>query len=111
MRSGLEDTFAHYIRFLAPDLAARMVEQHPVGAGRKFRFDFAFPAERLGIELEGGLWSRGAHSRPAGIQRDIEKHNFAVLNGWKVLRFSTDDIEDDPEDVIATIRTVIERTA
>lgn len=63
------------------------------------------------VELHGGLWSRGAHSRPQGIQRDMNKANFAVMNGWRVLYFSTDDLEDDPEDVIATIRTVVERTA
>lgn len=107
--SGLEDTFSYYMRFLAPDLAARMVEQHPVGAGRRYRFDFAWPADLVAVELHGGLWSRGAHSRPQGIQRDLNKQNFAVLNGWRVLYFSTDDVEDDPEDVINTIRTVLER--
>ena len=88
-----------------------MVEQWPIGPGRRYRFDFAFPDEHVGIELQGGLWSRGAHSRPQGIQRDMNKLNFAALNGWRVLQFSTDDLEDDPDDVINTIRTVLERTA
>lgn len=110
MTSELETAFQSYIRFLAPDLAAGMVAQHPVGPGRKFRFDYAFPAARLGIELEGGLYSGGAHARPAGILRDMEKGNFAVLHGWRVLRFATQHIEGDPESVIAMIRTALEGT-
>lgn len=107
--SELETAFESYIRFLAPDLAAGMVAQHPVGPGRKFRFDYAFPAARLGIELEGGLYSGGAHARPAGILRDMEKNNFAVLHNWRVLRYSTQHVTGDPEGMIAQIRTVLER--
>ena len=32
--------------------------------------------------MKGG----GAHSRPANIERDMEKHNAATLSGWKILR-------------------------
>lgn len=46
--SSLEDTFAVYMAALAPDLAARMVEQHRIAPGRKFRLDFAFPAGTAG---------------------------------------------------------------
>lgn len=63
------------------------------------------------VELHGGLWSRGAHSRPQGIQRDMNKANFAVMNGWRVLYFSTQDIETDPESCIAVIRQVVNGAA
>ena len=106
--SGLEDTFAVYMATFAPDLAARMAEQHPIAPPRKFRLDFAFVPERLGIELEGGLYSGGAHARPAGILRDMEKANFAVLNGWRILRYATQHIEGDPLAVIAEIRQALE---
>jgi very-short-patch-repair endonuclease len=30
----------------------------------------------------------GAHSLPSNIERDIEKGNAAVMDGWRVLRFT-----------------------
>lgn len=67
---------------LQPDVEHRF---HPT---RRWRFDFAFPALRLGVEVEGGLYSRGRHVRPAGYEADLEKYNAAALAGWMVLRFS-----------------------
>lgn len=56
---------------------------------RKFRFDFAWRQPlKLAVEIEGAIWTKGAHSTPMGILRDIEKYNLAVLLGWSVLRFT-----------------------
>jgi very-short-patch-repair endonuclease len=60
----------------------------------RYRFDFAFLASMLAIEVEGGIWSKGAHSRPKGIIRDITKGNLAVLSGWRVLRYTPEMIKD-----------------
>jgi very-short-patch-repair endonuclease len=111
MASSLERTFIYYLRFLCPDLAVGMVEQYKIVPDRKWRWDFAWPEKKVAIECHGGLYSGGAHTRPAGVQRDMNKANAATVAGWRVLYFSTDDIEDDPEDVINTVRAVVERTA
>jgi len=55
---------------------------------RKWRFDFAYPALRIGIECEGGIHSGGRHVRGTGYERDLDKYNAAVLCGWNVVRFS-----------------------
>ena len=55
---------------------------------RRFRFDFAWPAERLAVEVEGGIHMRGRHTRAAGYESDCAKYNLAVLCGWRVLRFT-----------------------
>lgn len=60
---------------------------------RRFRFDFAWPFLKLAVEVEGGVFSAGAHSRPLGIIRDMEKGNLAVLLGWSVLRFTPAQIK------------------
>jgi very-short-patch-repair endonuclease len=57
---------------------------------RRWRFDFAYPKIKLAIELEGGIWSRGRHTRGIGYIKDCEKYNAAVLQGWKVLRYTSD---------------------
>lgn len=55
---------------------------------RKFALDYAWPHAKLGVEVEGGVWSGGAHGRGSGILRDMEKQNVAVVLGWRILRFT-----------------------
>lgn len=56
---------------------------------RKWRVDFAFPGIRLAVEIEGGTWSGGRHTRGAGYEADLEKYNALAMAGWRVLRFTT----------------------
>jgi len=53
---------------------------------RRWRLDFAWPALRVAVEIEGGIWVRGRHTRPTGFLRDAEKYNEAALAGWTLLR-------------------------
>lgn len=57
---------------------------------RKWRFDFAMPEAMLAVEIEGGVFVRGRHTRGAAFVGDCEKYNAAVLLGWRVLRFVPD---------------------
>lgn len=57
---------------------------------RKWRFDFAWSAQKVAVEIEGGVWSGGRHTRPATFEADCEKYNEAAILGWRVLRFSTE---------------------
>lgn len=59
---------------------------------RKWRFDFAYSDDMIAIEVEGGVWSRGRHTRGSGFIKDCEKYNAAALLGWTVLRFPGDMI-------------------
>ena len=44
----------------------KLVEEHYFNPARKWRFDFAHLESRVAIELEGGIWSGGRHTRPPG---------------------------------------------
>jgi very-short-patch-repair endonuclease len=70
---------------------------------RKFRLDFAIPRIKFGVEIEGGLWVNGAHSRPSGILRDMEKGNLLTLLGWSTLRYSASQVRSG-----AAIREIAE---
>ena len=53
---------------------------------RRWRFDMAWPERLVALEVEGGVWTGGRHSRGKGMMSDMEKYNTAVLAGWRVLR-------------------------
>jgi very-short-patch-repair endonuclease len=59
---------------------------------REWRFDYAISVLNLAFECEGGLWINGRHSRGSGYQEDLDKYNVAAIMGWRVIRFSVDDI-------------------
>lgn len=54
--------------------------------GRRFRFDFAWPDRKLAVEVDGGVWKAGKHTRGAGVQVDAEKSVLAWEAGWRVMR-------------------------
>lgn len=80
------------------------VSEHKGIEGRKFRFDCANPSKKIAIEIEGGLWITGRHNQPIGMIQDMEKYNLAVLNGWKVLRYTTDTVRKSPWKIIEAVR-------
>ena len=62
------------------------VREHRFHAVRRWRFDYAWPQQRVALEVEGGVWTGGRHTRGAGFLGDLEKYNAAVLAGWRVVR-------------------------
>ena len=58
---------------------------HPT---RKWRFDAAWPNNMLALEIEGGIFSEGRHTRGKGFIQDLEKYNSATVLGWRILRVS-----------------------
>jgi very-short-patch-repair endonuclease len=65
---------------------------HPT---RKWRFDFAWPYKFVALEVEGGVWSQGRHTRGSGFVKDMEKYNAASSLGWRIFRFTPSEIKDN----------------
>ena len=80
-------------------------QEYKFYASRKWRFDFAWLDEYVAVEVEGGIWVRGRHTRGKGYLADMEKYNEAVLLGWKILRYPPDVMESVK--VAASIRKLI----
>ena len=72
-----------------------------------WRFDFAWPNEKVAVELEGGTWIKGAHTRGNHYRSDCEKYNFAQISGWKVLRFTGDMLEENPTKCIKLVQLLL----
>ena len=88
--SVLETDFAFQLHFAEQLEAVRELRFAPP---RRWRFDFAFPAERVAVEINGALGS-GRHSRRAGQEADFEKYNAACELGWRVLLYGPTSIRD-----------------
>jgi len=85
--------------------------------GRKWAFDFCWviPANMswshytimLAVEIEGGVYSSGRHTRGAGFEADCEKYNAAIMEGWRVLRYTPGMLTAKPQECIYQIITLL----
>ena len=62
---------------------------HPV---RRWRLDYAWPAQKVGLENDGGVWVNGGHNRGSGYVQDTVKRNELACLGWRVLRCQPRDL-------------------
>lgn len=62
------------------------IAEYRFDAPRRWRFDWAWPECRVALEVEGGVWSGGRHTRGGGFLGDMEKYNRAAELGWRVFR-------------------------
>jgi len=65
-------------------------------ATRKWRSDYAWPDKNLLVELEGGVFTQGRHTRSMGFIGDCDKYNAAALDGWTILRYTVEHINKRP---------------
>ncbi|PJG67809.1 PDDEXK family nuclease [Acinetobacter seifertii] len=68
-------------------------QEYKFHAERNWRADFLITATNILIEVEGGIWSNGRHTRGKGYLGDMEKYNAAAVMGFKVLRFDTQQVK------------------
>lgn len=71
-----------------PEREARF---HPI---RKYRADFLFRQHNLIVEIDGGVFNMGAHTRGAGYTRDRERDAEAMILGFKTLRVTPEMVYD-----------------
>lgn len=91
--------FLHIWRLLGGPALYPEFRFHPT---RRWRFDFAHELSRVAIELNGGVWSHGRHTRGKGYLADREKINAATALGWRVFELGTGQIN------VASIQQIID---
>lgn len=72
-----------------------------------WRFDICYPIQRLAIELQGGTWTRGRHSRGSGQTSDYTKHNYATRRGWRIIYFTSDMFKRDRSACIDLVKEML----
>lgn len=105
-KSDLERAFLSQWRILAPELDPPEREITGACPPSNARLDFGFPEIKLGIEIHGGIWTSGRHTRGKGFWADRIKLRRAILNGWVVLEYVTNDVLDDPVTMIEEIKAL-----
>ena len=60
---------------------------------RKYRADFCWIEQRLIVEVDGGSWVAGRHTRGAGFEADHARDALAMIHGWRVLRCTPKQVE------------------
>ncbi len=64
-----------------------LTREYQFDKARRWKFDFAFPSQKLAIEVDGRY-----HRTHRGQHADSEKFNEAVRQGWRVLRLPADNL-------------------
>lgn len=99
--SKAEEELAFQLNATGIDGFVREYRFHDV---RRWRFDFAWPSRKVAVEVEGGTFTGGRHTRGLGFRKDCEKYNTALLDGWKVLRFPAEQISSgEPLEMIEAL--------
>lgn len=104
--SPLEERFLEVFRTLNPDGSLRPRREYRFCPTRKWKFDFAWPAKRVFVEMEGGIRGKSRHTVAGGFIRDCEKYNTATFLGWVGIRIPTGGVN---EEIVTQIQDFIRR--
>lgn len=88
-KSKLEDELSQQLKLLK---VKKPVREYRFSNTRRFRFDFAWPQEKVACEVQGGIWVGGRHNRGKGYENDCDKLNLCQLDGWLLLYVTTTHI-------------------
>ena len=84
----------------AMSLPVKVRRQHPIG---RHIADFAVPARKLVIEIDGG-------QHATALARDTARSRMLAARGWRVIRFWNSDVMSNLAGVLQTIAEELERT-
>lgn len=92
---SIKDGMMREYRFLAPD--------------ELWKFDFAWPKQMVGIEIEGGIYAGGRHTRGKGFENDCTKYNTAAVEGWIILRFGPNHVRREIAETLDIVKKALNK--
>jgi len=76
---------------------------------RRWRIDYLF--EDVAVEIEGGVFIQGRHSRGVGLTKDAQKYNCLQLLGYRLLRFTAKQAKQNPVWCAKFIKAMLQQEA
>ena len=81
------------------ELGLGFVREYSFCDGRKWKFDYVLKHKAsdpwaVAVEIEGAVWQQGRHTRGSGYVKDLEKYRMASALGYKLFRFTTEEVLD-----------------
>ena len=70
-----------------------------LGDGQLARVDFAWPEQRLIVEIDGFEW----HATRDALRRDHARQRKLELGGWMVLRYTADEVRNNPQTLLTEV--------
>lgn len=89
---------------LAADGLPAPIAEHPIPWSTNRRFDDAYPDSKLAIEWDSLSW----HSQQAAMSSDRQRDREAAIHGWVVVRFTWQDVTENPTEVVATVASLLQ---
>lgn len=75
-----------FIALVQKELDVTVTPEYRFDDTRKWRIDYAIVPHKIAIEVEGGAFTQGRHTRGAGFIADMEKYNELTRAGWRLIR-------------------------
>lgn len=94
-KDALEKLYRAKIAVIEAHVGKLFAREYQFYRQRSWKIDFALVCCKLAIEIEGGTWSGGRHTRGSGFVKDVEKYNMLTVEGWRLLRFNPAMLKDN----------------
>ena len=91
---GLKLQSVDVLALALKDAKVRYEKEYGFDPERKWRADIAIVGKKVILEIHGGVWSGGRHTRGGGFLDDREKMNRAQELGWITLEYDTKQAQD-----------------
>jgi hypothetical protein len=92
-QSNLEHQFITLWQSLFPNV--QLESEVQLIPKRRFRFDFVHRLSKVAIEINGGNWANGRHTRASALLSEYEKINLAQLEDYQVFLLNNEMITEE----------------
>ena len=94
-----------YNLLLGQNIPLAIYAQWQAGPNQKYQLDAAMPEIKLGIEAD----SKKFHANPEDISRDQRRDMELATQGWTILRFTEDELDNKQHEVVKVVFDVIRK--
>ena len=94
-----------YNLIMSSNVPLPLFAQYMAGPGAKYQLDAAYPTIRLGIEADSETY----HASPDRVESDRRRDMELATQGWTILRFKENEIEERGQEVISALIDTVRR--